>query len=142
MASNLFFLWLAAIPLMGSPGPATMSLAAMGAAFGGRRSLQYLIGIIFGTIGVLVLIATGVTAIILAQPVLVSAITVVAVAYILYLAYRIATAPLLRLARIGNRSSPAASATAVKSARCVSSVSPASVRSDRPVPRMSNRISR
>lgn len=95
MASHLILLWLAAFPLMGSPGPATMSLAAMGAAFGGRRSLYYLAGIITGTFGVLVMIATGVTGVILAQPALVTAITIVAGAYILYLAFRIATAPVV-----------------------------------------------
>jgi len=95
MLSHVILLWLAAFPLMGSPGPATMSLAAMGAAFGGRRSLYYLAGIIAGTFGVLVLIATGVTGLILAQPALVTAITIAAAAYILYLAFRIATAPVV-----------------------------------------------
>lgn len=95
MASNLILLWLAALPLMGSPGPATMSLAAMGAAFGSRRGLSYLLGIVAGTFGVLILIATGVTGLILARPALVTAITVLAAVYILYLAYRIATAPVI-----------------------------------------------
>lgn len=95
MASNLLLLWLAALPLMGSPGPATMSLAAIGAAFGSRGGLSYLSGVIAGTFGVLALIATGVTGLILAQPALVTAITVPATAYILYLAYRIATAPVI-----------------------------------------------
>lgn len=93
MTSNLILLWLAALPLMGSPGPATMSLAAIGAAFGSRRGLSYLAGIILGTCGVLILIATGVTGLILSQPVLARGIPVLAAAYILYLAWRIATAP-------------------------------------------------
>ena len=88
-------IWLAALPLMGSPGPATLSLAAIGAAFGARRGLGYLAGIITGTFGVLVMIATGVTGVILAVPALVWLITAVAAAYILYLAYRIATAPVI-----------------------------------------------
>jgi len=95
MANYLILLWMAAFPLMGSPGPATMSLAAMGAAYGGRRSLFYLAGIVAGTFGVLIMIATGVTGLILAQPALVTAITIVAAAYIVYLAYRIATAPVV-----------------------------------------------
>lgn len=93
MFGNLLLLWLAALALMGSPGPATLSLAAMGAAFGARRALAYLGGIIAGTTGVLIAIAAGVTQLILSSPTLVSVITVVAVAYILYLAFRIATAP-------------------------------------------------
>ncbi|WP_246660453.1 LysE family translocator [Nitratireductor sp. XY-223] len=83
----------AAFPLMGSPGPATMSLAAIGAAYGARRGLLYLLGIIAGTATVLILVATGVSGLITAQPALVGVITAAATAYILYLAYRIATAP-------------------------------------------------
>lgn len=95
MTGSLIVLWLAALPLMGSPGPATMSLAAIGAAFGARAGLPWLAGIVAGTFGVLLLIATGVTGLILAKPVLVTLITVLAAAYILYLAYRIATAPVI-----------------------------------------------
>ena len=95
MTGDLIVLWLAALPLMGSPGPATMSLAAVGAAYGARPGLGYLAGIVAGTTGVLLLIATGVTGLILAEPALVRVITVLAAVYILYLAYRIATAPVL-----------------------------------------------
>ncbi|GAB4355347.1 MAG: LysE family transporter [Kiloniellaceae bacterium] len=93
MLGNLLLLWLAALPLMGSPGPATLSTAAVGASFGWRRGLPYLAGIVCGTAGVLLLIATGVTAAVLAVPALKTAITLAAAAYILYLAWRIATAP-------------------------------------------------
>lgn len=95
MIGEMALLWLAAFPLMGSPGPATLSLAAIGAAFGTRRGLGYLAGIIAGTFGVLLMIATGVTGVILALPTLVWVITALAAAYILYLAYRIATAPVI-----------------------------------------------
>lgn len=90
---ELILLLLAAFPLMGSPGPATLSLAATGAAFGSRRGLPYFYGIVTGTTTVLVLVASGVTGLITARPSLVHVIAVVAAAYILYLAYRIATAP-------------------------------------------------
>ncbi|WP_128290932.1 LysE family translocator [Afifella aestuarii] len=93
MANEILLLWLAALPLMGSPGPATMSLAGLGMAFGFRSSLGYLVGIITGTAGVLLMIATGVTTLILAQPVLLTALTILAGIYILYLAWKIATAP-------------------------------------------------
>ena len=98
MAYKLVLLWLAALPLMGSPGPATMSLTAMGTAFGVRAGLPYLAGIMAGTFGVLLLIATGVTGLILTVPALVWVITAIGVAYILYLAYLIATAPPLAAA--------------------------------------------
>lgn len=93
MLANLVLLWLAALPLMGSPGPATLSTAAVGASFGWRRGLPYLAGIVAGTATVLCLIASGVTAVVLTVPALKTAITLLAAAYILYLAWRIATAP-------------------------------------------------
>ena len=95
MTNDLLLLWLAAFPLMGSPGPATMSVTAIGAAFGPRGGLRYLAGIIAGTVTVLLLIASGITGLILAEPALVTAITMLAAGYILYLAYRIATAPVV-----------------------------------------------
>lgn len=98
MANELLLLWLAAFPLMGSPGPATMSLAGLGTAFGFRPSLSYLLGIIAGTTVVLLMIATGVTALVLAQPILLTALTILAGTYILYLAWKIATAPVGPLA--------------------------------------------
>ena len=95
MLTAIVLLWMAALPLMGSPGPATLSLAAIGAAFGGRGGLGYLGGIILGTAAVLLLVASGVTGVILAVPTLVWVVTALAAAYIVYLAYRIATAPVL-----------------------------------------------
>lgn len=96
MNENLLLLYLAAVPLMGSPGPATLTVAATAAAFGPRAALPYLCGIILGTVGVLLLIATGVTGAILAVPALGSVIAILAACYILYLAWRIATAPPLK----------------------------------------------
>ncbi len=95
MAHKIILLWLAAFPLMGSPGPATISLAGVGTGFGFRNGLQYLIGIVLGTIGVLILVATGITTLVLAIPTFVTVLTTIAVVYILYLAWKIATAPIL-----------------------------------------------
>ncbi|GAB5378565.1 MAG: LysE family transporter [Acuticoccus sp.] len=95
MHETIPLLWLAALPLMGTPGPATLSLAGMGTAYGFRRGLPYLLGIMAGTTGVLVMIATGVTALLLAVPALVEVLAFLAAGYILYLAWRIATAPVL-----------------------------------------------
>ena len=97
MKSDLPPLLLAAFALMGSPGPATMSLAGLGSAFGFRSSLHYLFGIVAGTTAVLLMIATGVTALILTQPALLGALTLGAGIYILYLAWKIATAPVGRI---------------------------------------------
>ncbi len=93
MVDNLILLWLAALPLMGSPGPATLSLAALCSSYGVSASLGYLAGIIAGTTTVLLVVASGVSGVILAIPGVVPLVTTVAAAYIAYLAWRIATAP-------------------------------------------------
>lgn len=79
--------------IMGSPGPATISLTAAGSAYGVRRSLAYLVGIIAGTTIVLVAVATGITATLFIVPALRTALIVMSASYILWLAYHIATAP-------------------------------------------------
>jgi threonine/homoserine/homoserine lactone efflux protein len=84
---------LASAALMGSPGSATISVAAVASAYGVRRSLAYLLGVIVGTSVVLLGVATGVTAAVLAVPALEVLLIAIAAAYILWLAYRIATAP-------------------------------------------------
>ncbi|WEX78204.1 LysE family translocator [Sinorhizobium numidicum] len=93
MTDDLVLLIAAALPLMGSPGPATLSLAGMGAAHGVRRSARYAAGINLGTVAVVLLIATGVTAMILGLPAMRMTIAVLAGFYMLYLAWHIATAP-------------------------------------------------
>jgi threonine/homoserine/homoserine lactone efflux protein len=84
---------LTSLAIMGSPGPATISLTAAGSAYGVRRSIGYLAGIVIGTTLVLVAVATGITAALLAVPALRSVLLAVSAAYILWLAYHLATAP-------------------------------------------------
>ena len=81
------------LAIMGSPGPATLSLAAAGSAFGLRRSLGYLTGIIAGTITVLIAVAAGIIAALMALPALRPIVIAISAAYVLWLAYHIATAP-------------------------------------------------
>jgi threonine/homoserine/homoserine lactone efflux protein len=90
---NLVAFLLAALALTGSPGPATLSIAAMGAAFGARRGLRYMGGVIGGIVIVMAVTASGVTGLVLAISGAAPVVTVLAAAYIAYLAYRIATAP-------------------------------------------------
>src|SRR5688500_973299 len=89
----LLSLIVASLIVMGSPGPSTISITAVGAAFGLRRSLGYLSGLVVGTIAVLLAVATGVVAVLLAVPRLAPVLLVISAVYILYLAYQIATAP-------------------------------------------------
>lgn len=86
-------LLLTSLAVMGSPGPATISLTAAGSAWGVRRCAPYLAGIITGTVAVLAAVAAGITATLLAVPGLQAILTAIAIAYILWLAYHIATAP-------------------------------------------------
>jgi threonine/homoserine/homoserine lactone efflux protein len=84
---------LAAVALAGSPGPATLSLTATGAAFGARRGAAYLAGIVIGMVAVMAVVASGLVGLLLAVPGATPVVTVLAAAYFLYLAWRIATAP-------------------------------------------------
>jgi len=84
---------LAGIALAGSPGPATLSLAAAGAAFGARRTAAYLAGIVVGMVGVMAITASGVVGLLLALPGVTPVVTLAAGAYFVWLAWRIATAP-------------------------------------------------
>ena len=79
--------------IMGSPGPATISLVAAGSACGVKRAFAYLTGIILGTTTVLVAVATGITAALLAVPWIGSILIAVSAACILWLTYHIALAP-------------------------------------------------
>lgn len=84
---------LAGFALAGSPGPATLSLAAAGAAFGTRRSLGYMTGQIIGLLAVMVVTASGMVGLILAVPGATPVVLALSAAYFAYLAFRIATAP-------------------------------------------------
>jgi threonine/homoserine/homoserine lactone efflux protein len=89
----LLALILASIAVMGSPGPATISVTAVAAAYGARRSIPYLCGLILGTTAVLLAVATGTVAMLLSVPQIAPMLIAASATYILSLAYRIATAP-------------------------------------------------
>ncbi len=95
---------IAAVALAGSPGPATLSLAAAGAAFGARRGLAYLAGIALGMVAVMALVASGMVGLLLAVPGVAPVVAVLAALYFLWLAWRIATAP--PLSEEGGRGTP------------------------------------
>lgn len=86
-------LLLASAVVMGTPGPSTISLTAVGASFGIRRSLPYAAGLITGTVAVLLAVAAGAVALVTSVPHGVLALGILSSAYILYLAFKIATAP-------------------------------------------------
>jgi threonine/homoserine/homoserine lactone efflux protein len=84
---------LAGVALAGSPGPATLSLAAAGAAFGARRCAGYMTGLLAGMIAVMAITASGVIGVVLAVPGATPVVVAASALYFIYLAFRIATAP-------------------------------------------------
>ena len=82
-----------AIALTGSPGPATLSLAAVGAAYEFKHCRAYLLGIMAGVVLVIAGVAAGLLTAVLAVPYAAGVLTVVSFAYLGFIAYRIATAP-------------------------------------------------
>lgn len=91
--SGLVTLLASAAVLMASPGPTTVSITATAAAFGLRHSFGYWAGINLGTILVLLAVALGATALLHEVPRLSFIVSLAATLYMLYLAWRIATAP-------------------------------------------------
>ena len=92
-APALVSLVVASLVVMGSPGPSTMSVTAVGAAFGFRRSLAYATGLVLGTIAILLAVAAGVVALLLTMPRLAPVLVIASAVYIVWLAFKIATAP-------------------------------------------------
>ncbi len=84
---------LAGLALTGSPGPANLSLAAMGASFGARRSRAYQAGAVLGMLLIMLVTASGLAALLLTLPGVRLAAGLLGCGYILWLAWRIATAP-------------------------------------------------
>jgi threonine/homoserine/homoserine lactone efflux protein len=94
---------IAGLALAGSPGPATLSLAAAGAAFGPRRVAGYLVGNVLGMVAVMAITASGLVGLMLAIPGATPVVTIAAAAYFIWLAWRIATAPPLSAAASDRR---------------------------------------
>jgi threonine/homoserine/homoserine lactone efflux protein len=89
---GLFGFVLAGVALAGSPGPATLSLAATGAAFGARRGMRYMAGILLGMVPVMLVTGTGLLGMALAVPGAAPVVSALAALYFIYLAFRIAMA--------------------------------------------------
>jgi threonine/homoserine/homoserine lactone efflux protein len=81
--------------LLGSPGPATLSLAAVGATFGVRVGTPYLAGILMGLFCAMMGAVFGIAAIFTQWPHAEKIVQLLGASYLMYVAYRIATAPVL-----------------------------------------------
>ncbi|MBJ3764048.1 LysE family translocator [Maribius pontilimi] len=78
--------------LIVTPGPGVLSTAGVGSGYGFNAGLRYVTGLFIGTNLVALAVITGVGAIVLSVPVIRTLLMIASVGYLLYLAYRIATA--------------------------------------------------
>lgn len=93
MLEAIAALIVATISLLGSPGPATISLAAVGATSGVRNGLPFLFGILAGLLCVLIASVIGLATVLTRWPGAGMAIQLVGSIYILYVAWKIGSAP-------------------------------------------------
>ncbi len=86
---------LAAFALVSSitPGPNNLMLLASGINFGFRRTLPHMLGVALGFALMVAIVGAGTATIVTLVPGLLGIIKWVSVAYLLYLAWKIATAP-------------------------------------------------
>jgi len=76
-----------------TPGPNNLMLMASGANFGVRRTVPHMLGVALGFVFMTVLVGAGLAQAFVAVPQLYTALKVVSVAYLLFLSWKIATAP-------------------------------------------------
>ena len=82
---------LAVFFLIITPGPGVLSVAGVGAAFGYKSGVRYILGLCLGTNLVALAVVTGLAAIVLSNSLLRVALMLCSSSYLLFLAYRIAT---------------------------------------------------
>jgi threonine/homoserine/homoserine lactone efflux protein len=83
---------LAILLLLISPGPGVLSTAGVGAAFGFRAGLRYVVGLFLGTNLVAIAVVSGLATIVLANDWARNILLILSTLYLLYLAARIAFA--------------------------------------------------
>ena len=83
---------LAVFLLIITPGPGVLSLAGVGAAFGLRQGLSYLVGLFIGTNLVCFAVISGLATVMLTNPLIRTVLLIASAAYLGYLAFKIAFA--------------------------------------------------
>ena len=83
---------LAVFLLLVTPGPGVLSLASVGAAFGFRAGIGYLVGLFIGNNLVCFAVISGLATVMLANPVIRTVLLIASATYLGYLAFRIAFA--------------------------------------------------
>lgn len=75
-----------------TPGPGVLSAAGVGAAYGMKSGLRYVLGLFIGNNLVIFAVVSGLAALVLADPIVRTVLFVLSTAYLFYLASRIAFA--------------------------------------------------
>lgn len=104
--STLPGLVLFAISMSGTPGPNIVMVTASGANFGFRRTVPHMLGISVGFPVMVLLIGLGLGSVLIAEPSIHRAFRWIGMAYMLWLAFRIATARRPTAERPARRSRP------------------------------------
>ena len=84
---------LAVLVLAATPGPALLSIVAVGSAFGFKQGTRYVIGAIAGANIVILMVISGLAALLTNFPSLQALLTGLSLCYLTYVAWQIATAP-------------------------------------------------
>ncbi|NMP30036.1 LysE family translocator [Thalassotalea sp. M1531] len=95
MVESFIVLISATALLLGSPGPAPLALAATGATFGIKKGIPFLAGILVGLSVAIVGATAGLAALFSQFPSFRVICQVIGGAYILYIAFKIASAPVI-----------------------------------------------
>lgn len=75
-----------------TPGPNNLMLMASGANFGFKRSIPHMLGVALGFVAMVIIVGAGLVQVFDAWPVSYTVLKVVSVAYLLFLAWKIANA--------------------------------------------------
>lgn len=89
-----------------TPGPNNLMLMASGANFGFRRTIPHMLGIGIGFVVMVVLVGIGLVHVFEAFPVTYRVLRVISIVYLLYLAWKIATASAPEAGASGDRRGP------------------------------------
>ena len=87
-----------------TPGPNNMMLLASGAQFGFSRTLPHMLGIVFGVSMLLLSVLLGLGVLFQLYPVMYSVLNVAGAAYLLWLAFKIASGPVTGISSEDGRS--------------------------------------
>ncbi len=95
MFESIISLSVATALLLGSPGPAPLAIAATGATYGTRKGIPFLVGILCGLLFAIIGATLGIVVLLNSFPDVRFILQVVGGLYIVYIAQKIARAPVL-----------------------------------------------